>query len=94
LGNGGDARRQMGLPGGGLMYVITPQAILDFEEGTKRMRLKHVIPPATLEEIKGNTGFELVIPDYLEELPEPTADEIEVLRNRVDRKGLLRREGL
>lgn len=93
-GNGGDdARLKLGLPGGGPQYVITPQAILDFEEGTKRMRLKHVIPPATIEEVKGSVGFELVIPDSLEPLPEPTAEEIEVLRNRVDRKGLLR-EGL
>ena len=90
-GNGGDdARRQLGLPGGGPEYVITPQAILDFEEGTKRMRLKYVIPPATIEEVKGCVGFELVIPDSLETFPELTAEEIEVLRNRVDRKGLLR----
>ena len=39
-GSGGaDARRKLGLPGGGPKYVVTPLCVMDFEEETRRMRL-------------------------------------------------------
>ncbi|MFH1481844.1 MAG: CoA-transferase, partial [Pseudomonadota bacterium] len=39
--NGGDSRRKAGLPdGGGPCLVVTPLAVMDFENETKRMRLK------------------------------------------------------
>lgn len=88
---GADARAKLGLPGGGPQYVITPKAILDFDETSKALRLKYVLPPATIEEIVANTGFELIIPDNIAELEAPTTEEITVLRNRVDPKGFLRR---
>lgn len=87
---GADARDKLGLPGGGPQYVITPKAILDFAETTKAMRLKYVLPPASVEEIVANTGFELVIPGKIEEMEPPTEEELRVLRTRVDPKGFLR----
>lgn len=87
---GAEARARLGLPGGGPEFVITPKAVLDFEPDSKRLRLRHVLPPATLEEVVKDVGFELLVPAHVEEMPAPTLAEIEVLRTRVDVKGILR----
>ena len=90
-GDGGDHRARLGLPGGGPRYVITPKAIMDFEEGSKRMRLKHLMPGITLDDIVASTGFELVIPADMEEMAPPSAQELELLRTKIDINGVLRR---
>ncbi len=87
---GGDSRQRLGLPGGGPAYVLSPKAVMDFDEATKRMRLKYLVPGVTVDDVVANTGFELVIPDRVEVLPEPTDEEMAVLRARVDPYGLLR----
>lgn len=87
---GADARKRLGLPGGGPEFVITPKAVLDFEPEGKRLRLRHVLPPATLAEVVENVGFELLVPSHVEEMSAPTPSEIDVLRRRVDVKGILR----
>jgi glutaconate CoA-transferase subunit B len=88
---GAEARQKLGLPGGGPTYVLTPKCIMDFEEESKRMRLRYLLPGVTLEDVVANTGFELVIPARVEVLPEPTEEEMTVLRTRVDPYGLLRK---
>ncbi len=87
-----DSRIKLGLPGGGPKYVITPIAIMDFEEKTKRMRLKFVHPGISIEEVIENTGFELIIPDkQVQNTPLPTQQEIEYIRSKIDTKGDLRK---
>ncbi|MDP2952282.1 MAG: 3-oxoadipate--succinyl-CoA transferase subunit B, partial [Chloroflexota bacterium] len=87
---GGDSRQRLGLPGGGPAYVLSPKAVMDFDEETKRMRIKYLVPGVTLEDVVANTAFELVVPDRVEVLPEPTVEEMAVLRAKVDPYGLLR----
>jgi glutaconate CoA-transferase subunit B len=87
---GGDSREQLGLPGGGPIYVISPLCIMDFREDTKQMRLKHLMPEVTKEDVLKNTAFELIIPEEISVIPSPSELEIETLRKRVDPKGLLR----
>lgn len=87
---GGDSRQRLGLPGGGPAYVLSPKAVMDFDEETKRMRIKYLVPGVTLEDVVANTAFDLVVPDRVEVLPEPTVEEIAVLRAKVDPNGLLR----
>jgi glutaconate CoA-transferase, subunit B len=89
-GDGGDHRERLGLPGGGPRYVITPKAIMDFDEVSKRMRLKHLMPGISREEIIADTGFELLIPPEVEEMAPPTAQEMELLRVKIDTNGVLR----
>lgn len=90
-GEGGpDSRERFGLPGGGPRYCVTPLAVLDFAPETKRMRLASVHPGATVDEVRGRTGFDLVIPDKVPETPPPTAEELDILRRRIDPQGLLR----
>ena len=90
-GGGADARRRLGLPGGGPRYCITPLAVLDFEETSKRLRLHSVHPGFTVDEVKARTGFELLVPDRVPVTGLPTAAELDILRRRVDPQGLLRR---
>lgn len=90
-GSGGkDARTRLGLPGGGPRYVITPLCVMDFEEETKRMRLKSVHPGVTVKEVEEKTGFDLVIPPNVPETAPPTEQELETLRARIDVRGALR----
>lgn len=88
---GADARRRLGLPGGGPRYCITPLAVLDFEETSKRMRLHSTHPGVTAEEVQARTGFELLVPERVPVTTLPTDEELDVLRRRVDPQGLLRR---
>ncbi|MGH7249037.1 MAG: CoA-transferase, partial [Pseudomonadota bacterium] len=88
---GADARTRMGIPGGGPKYCITSLGVMDFTEETRRMRLRSVHPGVTVEMVKEQTGFELVIPDHVPTTEAPTDEELHVLRTRVDAAGRLRR---
>lgn len=91
-GNGGeDARTKLGLPGGGPRYVVTPLCVMDFEAGSKRMRLKSVHPGVSVDDVVANTGFELVLPASVPVTEGPTPEQLDVLRNRIDVQGALRR---
>jgi glutaconate CoA-transferase subunit B len=90
-GDGGkDAREKLGLPGMGPEFVITPYTIMDFEEDTKKMRVKYLMPNISIEQVVDSTGFELVIPENIESVSIPTEEELFVLRNKVDPSGILR----
>jgi glutaconate CoA-transferase subunit B len=88
---GADARRRLGLPGGGPRYCLTPLCVLDFTPESKRMRLHSLHPGVSAAEVQAHTGFPLIIPDHLPVTAPPTAEELETLRTRVDPQGLLRR---
>jgi glutaconate CoA-transferase, subunit B len=90
-GHGGTkTREELGLPGGGPKYVITPLGIMDFEEETKRMRLKSIHRGVNVDDIVKNTGFELIIPQEIPLTEPPTIEEIETIRERIDPQGILR----
>jgi glutaconate CoA-transferase, subunit B len=86
-----DARRKLGLPGGGPRYCVTPLCIMDFTEDTKRMRLKSLHPGVTVEQVRDNTGFDVVVPEHVPTTPLPTAEQLEIIRTRADLRGALRR---
>lgn len=87
---GADARSKLGLPGGGPKYVITPLCVMDFEETSKSLRLKHLHPGVSKDEVLDQTGFDLIMPDHIEETPTPDPSQIAVIRERIDIKGMLR----
>jgi glutaconate CoA-transferase subunit B len=63
--------------------VVTPLAVLDFdEEGA--MRLVSVHRGHTVEEVRERTGFELATDGEVGETPEPTAEELRLLREVID----------
>ncbi|HEY0071169.1 MAG TPA: CoA-transferase [Chloroflexia bacterium] len=64
----------------GPQLVITPLAVVDFnDEG--EMRLVSLHPKVTLEDVRENTGFDLVLPEgEIPTTPVPTARELQLLR--------------
>ena len=77
---GGDSRRRSGLVFGGVSRLVTTLGIFDFEPGTRRMRLESVLAGVTVEEVRDQTPFDLVLPERVGTTPRPTDDELAVLR--------------
>jgi glutaconate CoA-transferase subunit B len=75
---------------GGAALTYTPLCVMDFEEGTHRMRLLSVHPGYSTSDVIANTGFELIIPDDVPMTKSPTDNELEILRAHIDRDGLLK----
>ena len=84
---GADARKKLGLPGGGPRFCITPLCIFDFEDESKRMRLKSVHPGVTVEQVLASTGFQPIVPAQVPTTPVPTEEQVALLRNRIDVEG-------
>ena len=78
---GGDSRRRAGLRHGGPSWIVTDLAMLDFEEETKRMRLRHLQPGVTVDQVVAATGFELVLPEHVDILEPVTVPELRLLRH-------------
>ena len=72
------------------MGCLTPLCFMDFDENSKRMRLKSIHPGVSVDEVVANTGFELIIPASVPVTEPPTESEMQVLRTRVDPEGILR----
>jgi glutaconate CoA-transferase, subunit B len=88
-GRGRGDRENLGLPGGP-RYCVTPLCIMDFDDDSKRLRLKSVHPGVSVRDVIERTGFELIVPKDVPETPKPTVHELEILRMRIDIAGNLR----
>jgi glutaconate CoA-transferase subunit B len=87
--SGPGAREAAGLPPGtGPYRVVSNLAVLGYHPQTKRMMLLATQPGITVEDVVDNTGFDLFIPDKVESNPPPTAEELHILREEVDRDRL------
>ena len=85
---GPGAREAAGLPpGSGPYKVISTLAVLGFDPHSKRMRVESLHPGVTREDLVENTGFELRFADPLVTTAEPTAAELQLLREEVDPLG-------
>lgn len=91
--DGYDSRERAGLTTPGPWKVFTNKAILGFDARTKRMKLETVHPGVTVEEVQANTGFDLMFSGKAQETERPTVEEVSLLRNKVDPRGVLLREG-
>ena len=90
-GSGPGSRTQAGLSENcGPKLVVTNLAVMDFDEQSRRMRLRSLHPGVSLDEVKENTAFELVLSADVVETKLPTAEELSLLRNEIDRGGRLR----
>ena len=84
--SGPGAREEAGLPPNtGPYRVVTNLGTLGFDDVTKRMKLLALNPGITVEEVVENTGFELIIPDKIDNNPEPSEQELNILREDVDK---------
>jgi glutaconate CoA-transferase subunit B len=83
--DGPGAREKAGLPPGtGPYKVITNLAVLGYDQESKWMRVESVHPGVTIDEVKSNTGFQLLVKDPLETTEAPTEQELRMLREEVD----------
>lgn len=82
---GGKAREEAGLPAGSGPYkIITNLAIMGFDNGERRMEIESLHPGVTLEQVKENTGFELLVSKNLTTTKAPSAEQLKILREKVD----------
>lgn len=87
--SGPGSREKAGLPRGtGPYRVVTTLAILGFHPENKRMMLLQTQPGVTVEQVVENTGFELEMAGEVTQNEPPTADELRILRQEVDKDKL------
>ncbi|MBI2987365.1 MAG: hypothetical protein HYY45_11415 [Deltaproteobacteria bacterium] len=75
----------------GPALVVTNLAVMDFDPGSKRMRLKSLHPGVSLEKVVENTGFDLLQTSNLSTTPPPSDEELRFIREEIDTEGILRR---
>ncbi len=71
----------------GPVAIITPLCVIEFVDGSPFLRSVNV--GASADDVVKNTGFEMRVPEKVEETPQPTRDE-KVLLYRLDPDGLVR----
>jgi acyl CoA:acetate/3-ketoacid CoA transferase beta subunit len=72
--------------------VVSDLGVFDFATPDHSMRLVSVHPGVTVEQVREATGFELVVPDEVPYTREPTARELELIREVIDPQGSRSRE--
>lgn len=78
--SGGAAREEAGLLTGRVSWVVTDLALLDFEPGSKRMRLRGLQVGVGVADVQDATGFELLVHPELEQVPAPSPEELDAYR--------------
>jgi glutaconate CoA-transferase subunit B len=89
--DGGSSRLDHGITTEGPVFCITPLAALGFTPEAKDMSVRSVHPGVSAEQVIASTGFELPEPPPWPDTPAPTSEELQVLREVVDRTGVLSR---
>jgi glutaconate CoA-transferase, subunit B len=82
-------RRALGLDSGGPEYVITPKCVFDFDKVAGQMRVRSIHSGVTPDALQAATAFPLGDLSHVPTTPMPTAEELEVLRRRVDPRRIL-----
>ncbi|MFI1582104.1 CoA-transferase subunit beta [Embleya sp. NPDC020630] len=72
--------------------VVTNLCVLDFETDTKVMRLRSVHPGVSVDEVVAATGFELVVPAEVPTSRVPSDEELRIVREVLDPRGMRLRE--
>jgi glutaconate CoA-transferase, subunit B len=85
---GGHTRQELSLRGGGPSRIITDMGVLGFDPATRAATLLSLHPGVSLESLVENTGFPLQIPKEVPATPLPTAEQLRILREEIDPKGL------
>jgi glutaconate CoA-transferase subunit B len=79
-GDGAGWRKCVGLPRGGPSAVITTKAVLRFGDDGEAY-LASVHPGITVDDVLANTGWKLRVAPNVQETPEPTAAELNAIRD-------------
>lgn len=68
--------------------VISNLGVFDFNTPNHAMRLVSVHPGVTVDAVVAGTGFELVLTDCIPQTRAPTAEELRLIREVIDPKGI------
>jgi glutaconate CoA-transferase subunit B len=85
---GGKSREELHLRGGGPHRVITDKAVLGFHPETHSAMLVSLHPGVTVDDVVAHTEMKLHMPDNIPVTPLPTAEELRLLREEIDPKGV------
>ncbi|GGX19165.1 CoA-transferase subunit beta [Streptomyces lomondensis] len=75
-----------------LADVVSDLGVFDFATPDRTMRLRSLHPGVTAEQVADATGFTLTIPDDMPYTRAPTPEELRLIREVIDPKGLRERE--
>ena len=75
-----------------IRQIVSNLGVFNFLNSHKRMQLVSNHPDVTIEEIIAATGFELLVPDEVEETRMPTKEELKLIREVIDPHGLRKAE--
>ena len=82
---GGTSRVDSGLPKDtGPYRVITDIGVYGYHPETKEMMIISLHPGKTIEDVKANSSFNILIPEKYDMTTEPTDEELKILREKVD----------
>ena len=88
--DGPGAREKAGLPRNtGPYRVITQLGVYGFDDTTKKLKLISLHPDVTVEEVKDNSGFDIIIPDNIDVSYVPTSEDLRILREEIDPAGMV-----
>jgi glutaconate CoA-transferase subunit B len=88
--SGPGAREKVGLPRGtGPYRVVTQLGIFGFNENSKRLELLNLHPGVTLDDVKANSSFDILVPDRVEASPPIPANYLKILREEIDPIGIV-----
>ncbi|GAB3205113.1 CoA-transferase subunit beta [Marinactinospora thermotolerans] len=79
-GKGGTDRADLGLRGAGPSRVITDLGVLEPDPVTRELTLVQIHPGVSVDDARAATGWDLAVSPDLGRTPEPTAEELAVLR--------------
>lgn len=82
-------RRKLGLERGGPEWIVTSQCIFDFDKQVGRARVMSVHGAQVRQTLQDDTGFRIDDLDAAPLTPQPTAEELQLLRGVVDPKSIL-----
>lgn len=85
FGDGATSRSRLGMPGAGPRVLISDLGIFRPDAETFEMTLTSLHPGSTEEDVRAATGWKLRVSADLTTTPDPTEDELLLLRNLHDR---------
>ena len=83
-------RAKLGIPNAGPASIITPLCVFGFDGNGGAAVLRSVHPGHSVDEVREATGFDFDLAADLETTEPPSADDLGLLRTRIDPQGALR----
>lgn len=83
-------RASAGLVTDGPVRILTPLAVLAKSDDDRPFEIESLHPGVSAEEVVANTGFELTVASDIPTTIEPTAEQIELIRTRIDPFGTVK----